>query len=193
MAARAESVANGGQVLLTGATYYSLSAVERARLDLMPMGPVLLRGVPEPVEMYQLNAVPGRIFAALRLDREVDLINDESDATGSSPSDSSSSTATLCETSQMVARCLESVLGTFAPARRRSLLVAICERWRVSLPRKPEAGWDEDYCQNVIRRIALRVGHAMDLYAADRDHSTGRASSASVILMPCRRADTPRY
>ncbi|CCD12732.1 unnamed protein product [Trypanosoma congolense IL3000] len=140
MAARAESVANGGQVLLTSATYYSLSAVERARLDLMPMGPVSLRGVPEPVEMYQLNAVPGRTFAALRLDREVDLINDESDATGSSPSDSSSSTATLCETSQMVARCLESVLGTFAPRRGRSLLVAICERWRVSLPRKPERG-----------------------------------------------------
>nr|CCC94622.1 unnamed protein product [Trypanosoma congolense IL3000] len=65
MAARTESVANGGQVLLTGATYLALTMEERRCLDVKPLGPVPLRGVPEPVEMYQLEAVPGRKFPAL--------------------------------------------------------------------------------------------------------------------------------
>ncbi|KAH8609265.1 Adenylate and Guanylate cyclase catalytic domain [Trypanosoma vivax] len=67
-AARTESVANGGQVLLTRATYMAMTASERVQLDVTPLGAVPLRGVPKPVEMYQLNAVPGRTFAALRLD-----------------------------------------------------------------------------------------------------------------------------
>ncbi|WP_437123363.1 adenylate/guanylate cyclase domain-containing protein, partial [Streptomyces hygroscopicus] len=58
-AARTESVAHGGQVLLTGAAYMALSAAERAGIDVTALGPVELRGVPQPVEMYQLNAVPG--------------------------------------------------------------------------------------------------------------------------------------
>ncbi|CCD14815.1 unnamed protein product [Trypanosoma congolense IL3000] len=70
MAARTESIANGGQVLLTHATYYSLSTAEREQANVTSLGPVSLGGVPVPVEMYQLNAVPGRTFAALRLDRD---------------------------------------------------------------------------------------------------------------------------
>ncbi|KEG05828.1 putative receptor-type adenylate cyclase, partial [Trypanosoma grayi] len=80
-AARTESVGNGGQVLLTGAAYVYLSTAEREQLDVTALGGVALRGVPVPVEMYQLNAVPGRTFAALRLDRQdVDDLEDaESD------------------------------------------------------------------------------------------------------------------
>nr|1FX4_A Chain A, RECEPTOR-TYPE ADENYLATE CYCLASE GRESAG 4.3 [Trypanosoma brucei] len=69
MAARTESVANGGQVLMTHAAYMSLSGEDRNQLDVTTLGATVLRGVPEPVRMYQLNAVPGRNFAALRLDR----------------------------------------------------------------------------------------------------------------------------
>ncbi|KAF8276395.1 receptor-type adenylate cyclase, putative [Trypanosoma cruzi] len=82
MAARTESVANGGQVLLTRAAYFALSTAEREQVEVTALGAVAPRGVPKPVEMYQLDAVPGRTFAALRLDHEVPDLDYESDLAG---------------------------------------------------------------------------------------------------------------
>ncbi|RNE95288.1 receptor-type adenylate cyclase, partial [Trypanosoma rangeli] len=84
MAARTESVGHGGQVLLTRAAYMALSTAEREEVEVTALGAVALRGVPEPVEMYQLDAVPGRTFAALRLYREAAELDDNGDATSSS-------------------------------------------------------------------------------------------------------------
>ncbi|CCD17481.1 unnamed protein product [Trypanosoma congolense IL3000] len=72
IAARTEHVANGGQVLLTRAAYYSLSTAEREQVSVTSLGEATLRDVPDPVEIYQLEAVPGREFAALRLEHELD-------------------------------------------------------------------------------------------------------------------------
>ncbi|AAZ12671.1 receptor-type adenylate cyclase GRESAG 4, putative [Trypanosoma brucei brucei TREU927] len=159
MAARTESVANGGQVLMTRATYMSLSVVEREQFDVTALGPVTLRGVPNPVEMYQLNPIPGRTFAALRLDRDGPGLDDE----GSSPSLSevSSLCAGLTDSARQVAISLNSLLGVFAPAQRQNLLLPLCERWRVSLLRK-NSGWSEAYCREVVYRIAVRVGRVAD-------------------------------
>ncbi|RNF05858.1 receptor-type adenylate cyclase, partial [Trypanosoma conorhini] len=59
MAARTGAVGNGGQALLTRAAYMSLSTNEREQLEVSALGAVALRGVPRPVEMCQLDAVPG--------------------------------------------------------------------------------------------------------------------------------------
>ncbi|CCD15914.1 unnamed protein product [Trypanosoma congolense IL3000] len=67
MAARTESIANGGQVLLTRGKHLALGTAEREHVSVTSLGATALRGVPDPVEIYQLDAVPGRTFTALRI------------------------------------------------------------------------------------------------------------------------------
>ncbi|RHW68775.1 Adenylate and Guanylate cyclase catalytic domain containing protein [Trypanosoma brucei equiperdum] len=184
MAARTESVTNGGQVLLTRATYLAMSGMEREQFDVTALGALPLRGVPEPVEMYQLNTVAGRQFAALRLDRDVDVLNDGTDGSVLSTSDHSSSRAELSESSQVIVTSLNALLGTFARAQRQKALLPFCERWRVVLPRKPPAIWDDSYYQEVIRRIAVKVGHVVDYCASSgADHTFSTLTSASLIVI----------
>ncbi|CCD12513.1 unnamed protein product [Trypanosoma congolense IL3000] len=182
MAARTESVANGGQVLLTEATYLALSAAEREQTDVTSLGLVPLRGMAAPVGMYQLDAVPGRSFAALRLDREYFFDDDE--GTTTSTSDHSSARTELSESAQIIVTALQSLLSTFKAPQREKLLMPYCERWRVPLPRKGAAAWDDGYCEEVVRRIAMKVGRVTDHgahSASDASSSTHPSSSVIVI------------
>ncbi|CBH17551.1 receptor-type adenylate cyclase GRESAG [Trypanosoma brucei gambiense DAL972] len=198
MAARTESVANGGQVLLTRATYLALSEDERKEIDVVPLGLVALRGAPQPVELYQLNAVPGRTFAALRLDREY-YFDEGGDGTTITTSDHSSSLADLSESAQMIASSLEALLSTFKVPQREKLLRPYCERWRVPLPNQANPVWDDVYCGDVIRRIAAKVGRVVDHSANGNNELTTSTHSTSVIyisnrcsqLDECFSADQP--
>ncbi|CCD13853.1 unnamed protein product [Trypanosoma congolense IL3000] len=183
MAARTESVANGGQVLLTRAAYLSLSTMEREHLNVTPLGPVSLRGVPEPVEMYQLDAVPGRTFAPLRLDRMIDMMDSIGDGS-TSASERSSGTVGLSESAQVIASSLQSLLGAFSLAQRQDILMSLCERWRVNLPDCTSSLWDGDYCDEVIRVVSGRVGYVTDQKAIiSCDWTCSTATSSSVIFI----------
>ncbi|RHW71105.1 Adenylate and Guanylate cyclase catalytic domain containing protein [Trypanosoma brucei equiperdum] len=153
MAARTESIANGGQVLLTRSTYLSLSASEREQLNVTALGDVPLRGVPEPVEMYQLNAVPGRTFAALRLDCQ---IIDEDDTSGAC-SEASSVVVGLGDAAQQVVACVEALLGAFPTAQRKKLLMPFCNRWGVSAPRNVSDTWDEPRAMLLLACLPRRL------------------------------------
>ncbi|CCD17337.1 unnamed protein product [Trypanosoma congolense IL3000] len=185
MAARTESVANGGQVLLTGATYYSLSAAERDKFDVTPLGPVPLRGVSEVVDMFQVNAVPCRKFAALRLDREY-YFEDGADGTTATTSDNSSTPAELSESAQMLACSLQALLSTFKPPQREKLLLPYCERWRVPLPKPRKPIWDDEYCQEVVRCLAMKVGRVVDHSAGGTTEVTSSTRSTSIIILSNR-------
>ncbi|CBH13844.1 receptor-type adenylate cyclase GRESAG 4,putative [Trypanosoma brucei gambiense DAL972] len=174
MAARTGSVANGGQVLLTRSTYLAVTGGEREQLNVTALGDVPLRGVPKPVEMYQLNAVPERTFAALLLDCQIIDGTDEEMST--SASDVGSVAVELPESAQHVATSLETLLGTFTPAQRQALLMSVCERWRVTSPRKVHEGWDNSVCHDVICHIAARVGHVVNFGARN---ATATASSTT--------------
>ncbi|AAZ11642.1 receptor-type adenylate cyclase GRESAG 4, putative [Trypanosoma brucei brucei TREU927] len=183
MAARTESVANGGQVLMTHAAYMSLSAEDRKQIDVTALGAVALRGVSDPVKMYQLNTVPSRNFAALRLDREY-FFDEGEDGTTTSTSDHSSSRAELSESAQIIATALQSLLSTFKTAHREKLLLPYCERWRVPLPRKAASEWDDAYCEEVVRRIAVKVGRVADHGAHSGSESSSTQGSSSIIIVP---------
>ncbi|CCD12781.1 unnamed protein product [Trypanosoma congolense IL3000] len=188
MAARTESVANGGQVLLTRAAYLALSTVEREHVSVTSLGAIALRGVPDPVEMYQLDAVPGRTFAALRLDREVPNVdgNDGESSTDVS-TDTGSMSGGLRGSALMIASSLQAVLGTFTTPQRQKLLLSLCERWRVTLPHTKKAEWDEEYCEEAVRRISAKVGRVVDHCAASGSgHSASSLRSASVIIISNR-------
>nr|Q99279.1 RecName: Full=Receptor-type adenylate cyclase GRESAG 4.1; AltName: Full=ATP pyrophosphate-lyase; AltName: Full=Adenylyl cyclase [Trypanosoma brucei brucei]CAA36364.1 putative adenyl/guanylyl cyclase [Trypanosoma brucei] len=183
MAARTESVANGGQVLMTHAAYMSLSAEDRKQIDVTALGDVALRGVSDPVKMYQLNTVPSRNFAALRLDREY-FFDEGEDGTTTSTSDHSSSRADVSESGQIIATALQSLLSTFKTAHREKLLLPYCERWRVPLPRKAASEWDDAYCEEVVRRIAVKVGRVADHGADSGSESSSTQGSSSIIIVP---------
>ncbi|CCD11796.1 unnamed protein product [Trypanosoma congolense IL3000] len=169
MAARTESIANGGQVLLTRATYYSLSTAEREHTDVTMVGTVPLRGVQEPVEMYQLNVVTGRKHGALCLGREVAAECEE--GPGTSASDASSLHVELTEGAQNIAISLESLLGAFPHAQRQKLLMSFCERWRIALPQGSSGSWSRTFCNDVTRLIAAKVGRVTDFGSRDVDRS----------------------
>ncbi|PBJ75301.1 receptor-type adenylate cyclase [Trypanosoma cruzi cruzi] len=159
MAARTESVGNGGQVLLTRAAYMSLSTAEREQVEVTALGGVALRGVPVPVEMYQLDAVPGRTFAALRLDREMPDLDDGSDFESS---EDVSMYSARTGTAQAVVSVLTVTYGTLAPRQRLKALMPLCERWNVRLPRRPSFLQDEEYCRLVIDRLAVKMSSVME-------------------------------
>ena len=80
-AARVEGVGNGGQVLVTKDFFDELerSGFDMRSIDVVPLGPQPLRGLDAPVPLYQLNPphLKTRQFAALRLDVEVGLDEEE--------------------------------------------------------------------------------------------------------------------
>ncbi|CBH11059.1 receptor-type adenylate cyclase GRESAG 4,putative [Trypanosoma brucei gambiense DAL972] len=174
MAARTEGVADGGQVLMTRATYMSLRAEERRQFDVTALAPVELRGVNAPVEIWQLNAVPGRIFAALDIDKDTCVFGDSSEGSISSGERGLSGNA-ITRSAQTIVDSLNALLGTFTAAQRRKALMPFCERWRVALP--PEAGfvWSDDYCRQVIHIVAAKVGKVIDHTVVSQ--STGRSTS----------------
>ncbi|RNE99343.1 receptor-type adenylate cyclase, partial [Trypanosoma conorhini] len=188
MAARTESVGNGGQVLLTRAAYMALSTAEREQLEVTALGAVALRGVPRPVEMHQLDAVPGRTFAALRLDRLMPELDDVEGEDTSSGGEASASTA-RSGVSHTVVTVLAVLLGTFAAPQRLRVLRPLCERWRVSVPHAVEATREEDACRVAMGRLAVKMSRVMEK-SAKRVSIDGEPSKTSLPLMSFFRSDS---
>ncbi|CCD19987.1 receptor-type adenylate cyclase, putative, (fragment), partial [Trypanosoma vivax Y486] len=181
MAARTESIAHGGQVLLTRAAYMALTASEREKLDVTPLGAVPLRGVPKPVEMFQLNVVPGRTFRPLRLEAEIQE-DCTPDQTSSSHSDSVVSFSELTRGARMIATSMFSLLSTFPATERRKVLLSCCERWRVCVPKKGIQNWDDDVYRDVINRVALVVGKVLaSKTLMDEDGSSANCSELNSL------------
>ncbi|CCD14567.1 unnamed protein product [Trypanosoma congolense IL3000] len=155
MAARTESVANGGQVLLTRAAYLALSTVEREQVTVTSLGPVALRGEPEPVEMHQLDAVPGRTFAALRLDREIDEnglseMNSPNGSTYNVPNE-------LTHAGRQIRDSMKALLFVLTPPQSQRFLSILCGWWHVPYPRQDGSAWEKSHRADVIRQIAAKV------------------------------------
>ncbi len=83
-AARVEGVGNGGQVLLTEAAYEAAlkdDAFKEMEASVTKLGPQPLRGLDQPVPLYQVipAALKGREFHALRLDIEHDASDSDTE------------------------------------------------------------------------------------------------------------------
>ncbi|RNE95448.1 esag4, partial [Trypanosoma conorhini] len=150
MAARTEVVGNGGQVLLTRAAYMSLSTAEREQVEVTSLGAVALRVVPRPVGMCRLDAVLGRTFAALRLDRLMPEL-DASDCDGNS-SDFFFAARFMTPPSFSFRVCRARAF----PALRAGVLASLCARWRVRGDERGVMSCDE-HCGALVEVLARRV------------------------------------
>ncbi|EKF98008.1 receptor-type adenylate cyclase, putative, partial [Trypanosoma cruzi] len=104
--------------------------------------------------MYQLDTVPGRVVAGLRLDRDDAAVDDYSDC-GSGSSGVSRNT---CYDSAV--SFISGLMSPYASRQRAGVLESLCRRWRVRMVEKGVMSYD-DYCAALVERLAGRVGRVL--------------------------------
>ncbi|KEG05328.1 receptor-type adenylate cyclase [Trypanosoma grayi] len=131
--------------------------------------------------MYQLNAVPGRTFAALRLDRQDVFVHNEGD--GASSSEPDSSVSCLSGRASFSNLVLVTVFGAFTPQQRLLVLKPYCERWSVRLPPRTSSVSDDEYCRLLLLRLSLKLEKVMQrMGCAHEAHSL--VSATSTVNLP---------
>lgn len=180
MAARTEAIANGGQVIVTEATWWALSDALREQLSCIKMGPQGLRGVPYAVEMYQLNPVLGRQYASLRTEIEAVLPDLEGATSEDGAVELLSSHSTMSGAATAISYVLASCFSTYPPAQRIRELQPLLSKWSVPAPPRAYGESDEDYCQGLLNRLAVRVGRVAEARLKQSAHDGG-SSGASVL------------
>ncbi|KPA74875.1 receptor-type adenylate cyclase a (RAC-A) [Leptomonas pyrrhocoris] len=163
MAARTEAITNGGQVVVTEATWWALSDATREQLDSTDLGAQRLRGVPHVVKMYQLNPVVGRQHANLRTEIEAVLPDNATTTTETNTLDDPTSSHTnMSCTAAAVSFVLASCFSTYPPAQRIRELQPLLAKWSVPAPPRHSGISAEDYCQGLLNRLAVRVGRVTE-------------------------------
>ena len=181
IAARTESSGHGGQIVVTRAVIEALPDEASAlRGQTIFLGPVELRGVPYPVDIFQVNAVPGRQFPALVVHQPNAEDDDEAVAGGKGTehddttevsSDSRSETTQggvvaggasfrygpSREWETLGRRYIALMLSTSTPDSRGKMLREMCSRWRIDIP--PDAKHakhliDDPYVAAIARWLA---------------------------------------
>ena len=159
VAARTESTASGGQVLMTRASYDELVAIDSKLLheiEIRFLGKAVLKGVPETVELLEVVTIPERKFpplpppeddTALAAEDSLVATNSMSGAPlGQSTSrghwfpldeseQSSSASAhghCTAEWTQLSATLISTLLSVLSPTFRKSVLEKLCQRWNVN-------------------------------------------------------------
>ncbi|KEG05599.1 adenylyl cyclase [Trypanosoma grayi] len=128
--------------------------------------------------MYQLNAVPGRTFAALRVGVEhgmEDILEDNFDVY------SEFSRGTRLSPDEMIISVLDGIFSPFSPCQRADALVALSRRWGLRVPGRGDKSY-EDYCSSIIKCLSLRVSPVVARRSGAPMEGSSRvmASSASV-------------
>jgi adenylate cyclase len=146
VAARTESAGHGGQILVTQDVLDALAPEVRQRHVFASVGAIALRGVPEPMELFDVQAIEGRMFLPLQ-DAEpqpsTQLGEDECDAPletslsshFTAPSDADAGSASSRpHHADTAKRWIHLLLSTTDRAARQTLLEALCAAWRIGVP-----------------------------------------------------------
>ena len=190
VAARTESCAHGGQIVATKSAMDAMNAALRDTLSVDPLGPQPLRGVSEPVELFQVNSIEGRKHPPLRIDREIDedllAEPDKYEKSGlsqdSKATDSSREVEVLVNIRAFVPTVL-SVVCTPLPNNVRSKVVrSLCEAWRVRCKGSATANAVDAWINALSKRIAPVLLQKLKGANANRRHSErGRTQRLSVV------------
>ena len=163
VAARTESTASGGQVLMTRASYDELVVSDSKLLNeltIRSLGKTSLKGVPDPVELFELVTIQEREFPALQpedaavpvhsgIEDSVATSNHPSVSVSAAPqarvqwfsfSESETSSASsdgqlaphgASEWSQLAATLMNTLFSVLSATFRKSVLEKLCQRWNV--------------------------------------------------------------
>ena len=130
-AARVESVGHGGQVLLCENTHRALGSSGLEGLSVVSMGPQPLRGLPEPLGIFQVARprFSRRWFPPLKIEKEDDGF-DEGGSVASTRSQ-----GVLGPNEQLVCRVITTLFSTMKPSDRDKHLNDVAKAWRVKIAR----------------------------------------------------------
>uniref|UniRef100_A0A0A9WRB1 Receptor-type adenylate cyclase n=1 Tax=Lygus hesperus TaxID=30085 RepID=A0A0A9WRB1_LYGHE len=160
IAARMTSIANGGQTLMNEATWYALSFEERERFDYNNLESRRVNGLRVPLEIYQLNAIPGREFPPLRLEEtECALQALFQDDNGDALKSGQDEKETLAQQTVM-SSILSDCFSIFPATRRVREVMPLAEKWHISCPPTPidrEDEAQETYFNNLIQQLVRKV------------------------------------
>ena len=212
-AARVEGVGHGGQTLLTESAYEAAGGQDCAAFGgsggsvLIALGPQPLRGLDEPIKLYQIvpNALKNRRFPPLRLHVEKE---DESSATDPSASGTGTGlsggaasaedlVARLCASKQFSASVtaaelmdrylyFHSAFGPTPDKYKASVMAKLGAAWGIDKATVAAAGSSSDTAAQTRLAVALvgRMTKAFNVSAAGRQNkqkrgAKGRATIAS--------------
>ena len=156
-AARVEGVGHGGQILITDEAFFAVSGGKATLPELSmglenkPLGAQPLRGLPAPVELYQIlpSALNGRKFDPLRLDVENAVPEDGTTSVRSSNRSKFEPTTTAAIAEAAAARCapmpqavaysnimqrfnyITAILSTSTPDMKKKVVEEWASRWGV--------------------------------------------------------------
>jgi hypothetical protein len=202
-AARTEAIAHGGQVMMTEGAYKA-SGIEESRVTLM--GALMLRGVPDPVIMYQLTTVPNRVFPPLRgqladegENSSTDVRSQRSAVSGHNKSASTHlgyepSTASFMLTTAALNQktitynVLSAAMVVLPQAVKENLLQNLCSKWHVYVGDVPAGMPQSDamlealsskLAQIMLHKAGMSATGAVDPFYALMDSNPRKASSDS--------------
>ncbi|KEG11328.1 putative receptor-type adenylate cyclase [Trypanosoma grayi] len=130
--------------------------------------------------MYQLNAVPGRTFAALRLDRQDASVNVDGDGSCSEAA-TDVSMGSLCSAVEGLSDFIGRCFSRCPAAERVELLKPLCRRWGVRLVGRRRGMSDVEYAATLTRCLAARMNAVRDSAAAS---PRGRGFSPTLAGCP---------
>lgn len=176
------SVANGGQILTNEATWYALSYEEREHFDYNNLDAKRINGVGIPLEVYQLNAIPGRAYPALRLDAEPTLPDMmqmanynplQGNEDGVKGKDSSelqgigymTTTMAVSGPQAAITSILTDCFSIYPSTRRVQEVISLVEKWHIPCPPTPIDRDDDSqdhYFRSLISRLAAKLMSVRD-------------------------------
>eukprot|EP00796_Vickermania_ingenoplastis_P007387 gene7387-5201_t len=172
-AARTESTAIGGQILITKSTWDAVCAIngaeDLAALSVQDAGTHILRGVTHPMQMYQVDAIGEREFKkpVESSDSDEDLEDEENNTQNTTESRLKNFVAGT------IYKVIDGVLSTFPLKKRFEHLRPIMAQWRVpsKCPKDDQGGF-----QALLLRFANRTSNIISQQVV-LNTMTGRSAS----------------
>lgn len=150
LAARVESVTNGGQICISRDVEGRLTDADRAQVHIQLIGAVELKGVAGKTEIIQVTpmSLRARTFAELEEDEE----GDDDGTKSVHSSRGSQASFAVNEHTSMCVKTLKALLRTVRPKEKKGVVETLAKSWRISHVKS-----DDDAMEQIGRRIALIV------------------------------------
>ncbi|KAG5464895.1 hypothetical protein LSCM4_00341 [Leishmania orientalis] len=171
IAARTESISCGGQVICTSSVVEALTTEEHESVELLGLGPHQLRGIAEPVEMYELRTIPGRVFPSKASGVSANPLESTvtGNGTGSVPGPREDNPMLKDETSteksasfKPVAEVLDVYFSAYTSEQKIKFLRKTCKFLSLSNAPRRMFTSNEAYAQSLLLTVATRTSAVID-------------------------------
>ncbi|AYU83685.1 receptor-type adenylate cyclase a-like protein [Leishmania donovani] len=193
-AARTESVSCGGQVICTSSVVEALTEEEQGTVQFVALGPHQLRGVAEPIEMYELRTVPGRVFPSKESDigaNPLASLAAGADADGA-PNAEEGNPMLMQEDAftevaagvEPVAEVLDVYFSVYTNHQKIKLLQKTCKYFCLPSPPRRMFASNEAYLNSLMLTVVTRTSAVIDFRHRKLESETLRSAAENQANAP---------